>query len=77
MSIQRVRNKFVTTFNTSTTNIPNIHWDQIQDTSNKNALENNNKIWMEIFPDQDDNNYLETNTKFVSNITKPNLHGVK
>jgi hypothetical protein len=32
---------------------------------------------MEIFPYQDDNNYLETNTKFVSNITKPNLHGVK
>jgi hypothetical protein len=65
------------TFHISTTNITNVDWDQIQDTSNKLALENNNKLWMEIFIDQDDNNYLETNMKFVSNITKPNLRCVE
>ncbi len=32
---------------------------------------------MEIFPNQEDNDCLETNTNFVSNIIKPNLHGVK
>jgi len=77
MSIQKVQKKFVSTFNTFTTNTTNVDWDQIQYTSNKLDLENNNKLWMEIFLDQDDNNYLETNTKFVSNIIKPNLHGVE
>jgi hypothetical protein len=77
MSIQKVKNKFMSTFNTSITNIKNVDWDQIQDTSNKLVLENNNKLWMKIFLNQDDNNYLKTNTKFVSNIIKPNVHGVE
>jgi hypothetical protein len=58
MLIQKVRNMFMNIFHTSTTNITNVDWDQIQDTSNKLALENNNKLWMEIFFDQNDNNYL-------------------
>jgi hypothetical protein len=49
---------FMNIFHTSTTNITNVDWDQIQDTFNKLALENNNKLWMEIFFDQNDNNYL-------------------
>jgi len=52
------------------------YWDEIQVISNKLALENNNNLWMEIFPNQNDNDYSETNTNFVSNIIKPNLYYV-
>lgn len=48
------------TFNTSITNAINVDWDEIQVTSNMLALENNNNLRMEIFPNQDDNDYLET-----------------
>jgi hypothetical protein len=66
----------VNIFNTSITNAIYVDWDEIQITSNKLAFENNNNLWMEIFPDQDDNDCLETNTKFVSNIIKPSLYDV-
>ncbi len=36
-----------------------------------------NKLWMEFFPNQEDNDCLETNTYFISNVIKSNLHGVE
>jgi hypothetical protein len=32
---------------------------------------------MEFFPNQEDNDCLETNTYFISNVIKSNLHGVE
>jgi hypothetical protein len=44
VSIQIVRNKFVNTFGINTTNTINVDWDEIEFTTNKLVVENNDTL---------------------------------
>ncbi len=48
-----VQNEFLNTFNANTTNITKVDWDEIQLTIHKLVVENNDILWMEIFPNHE------------------------
>ncbi len=65
------------TFNIIITNIANLDWDEIKLKINKLAVENNDTLWMEIFPNHENHiNFSKRNTYFVLNVIKPNFHGM-
>ncbi len=78
LSIQTIQNKFVNTFSANTTNITIVDWDEIELTINKLVVETNDTLWMEIFPNHENQiKSSKRNTNFVLDVIKPNFHGMK
>jgi hypothetical protein len=53
LSIQSIQNKFINTFGANITNITKVDWDEIELIINKLVVENNDTLWMEIFPNHE------------------------
>ncbi len=71
LSIQKVQNKFVNTFGANIVNITKVEWDEIELTTNKLIVEYNDTLWMEIFPNHENQiNSSHRNTHFVLDVIK-------
>jgi hypothetical protein len=58
LSIQSIQNKFINTFGANITNITKVDWDEIELIINKLVVENNDTLWMEIFPNHENHFYF-------------------
>jgi hypothetical protein len=64
-----VQNQFVNTFGASIINITKVEWDEIELTMNKLNVEYNDTLWMEIFPNHENQiNSSYRNIDFVLDV---------
>jgi hypothetical protein len=77
LSIQMFQNKFINTFGANIVNITKVDWDEIEFTINKLIVEYNDTLWMENFPNHENQiNSSNRNIDFVLDVIKPSLHGM-